>query len=87
METEYVGCYETICQVMCLKKLIYGFQIIESISRPLVIYHDNTIAIHFSQNNRSFNRSKHFDIQFLSDIIFVIHFYIFLIDICACVVN
>jgi len=30
-----------------------------------VIYCDNTVAVHFSQNNRSFTRSKHFDIKFL----------------------
>ena len=45
--------------------MISGFQIVESISRPLVIYCDNTVAVHFSQNNRSFTRSKHFDIKFL----------------------
>ena len=31
-----------------LKKLIYDFQIVESISRPLVIYCDNIAAMHFS---------------------------------------
>ena len=45
--------------------MISGFQIVESISRPLVIYCDNTTAVHLSQNNRSHTRSKHFDIKFL----------------------
>jgi len=48
-----------------LKNLISGFQIVESISRPLVIYCDNTVAVHLSQNNKSSTRSKHFDIKFL----------------------
>ena len=42
MEAEYVTCYEATCQAMWLKKLFFGFQIVESISKPLVIYCDNT---------------------------------------------
>ena len=65
MEAEYVTCYKATCQAMWLKKLIFGFHIVESISKPLVIYCDNTAAVHFSQNNRSATRSKHFDIKYL----------------------
>nr|KYP31272.1 Retrovirus-related Pol polyprotein from transposon TNT 1-94 [Cajanus cajan] len=65
MEAEYVACYEATCQAVWLKNLISSFHIVESISRPLVIYWDNTAAVHFSQNNRNFTRSKHFDIKFL----------------------
>ena len=65
MEAEYVACYAATCQAMWLKKLIFGFHIVESISKPLVIYCDNTAAVHFSQNNRSATRSKHFDIKYL----------------------
>ena len=65
MEAEYVACYEATCQALWLKKLIFGFHIVESISKPLVIYCDNTAAVHFSKNNRSATRSKHFDIKYL----------------------
>nr|KYP55110.1 Retrovirus-related Pol polyprotein from transposon TNT 1-94 [Cajanus cajan] len=65
MEAEYVVCYEATCQAMCLKNLISDFHIVESISRPLVIYCDNIVIVHFSQNNISSTRSKHFDIKFL----------------------
>ena len=66
MEAEYVTCYEATCQAMWLKKLFFFcFHIVESISKPLVIYCDNTTAVHFSQNNRSATRSKHFDIKYL----------------------
>ena len=65
MEAKYVACYEATCQAVWLKNLISGFQIVESISRPLVIYCDNTAAVHLSQNNRSSTRSKHFDIKCL----------------------
>ena len=65
MEVEYVACYEATCQAMWLKKLIFGFHIVESIFNLLVIYCDNTAVVHFSQNNRSVTRSKHFDIKYL----------------------
>ena len=66
MEAEYVTCYEATCQAMWLKKIFFfGFHIVESISKPLVIYCDNTTAVHFSQNNRSATRSKHFDIKYM----------------------
>ena len=65
MEAKYVAYYEATCQAVWLKNLISGFQIVESISRPLVIYSDNTAAVHLSQNNRSSTRSKLFDIKFL----------------------
>ena len=65
MEAEYVACNVATCQALWLKKLIFGFHIVESISKPLVIYCDNTAAVHFSQNNRSATRSKHFDIKYL----------------------
>ena len=65
MKVEYVACFEATSQAMYLKNLIYGFQIIESISKPLVICCDNTATVHLSQNNRSSTCSKHFDIKFL----------------------
>jgi hypothetical protein len=65
MEAEYVACYEATCQAMWLKNLISYFKVVESISRPLVIYCDNTAAVHFSHNTKSSSRSKHFDIKFL----------------------
>lgn len=49
IEAEYVACFEATHQAMWLKNLISSFQIVESISRPLVIYCDNTVAMDFSQ--------------------------------------
>jgi len=42
--------------------MISRFQIVESISRPLV---SSTTAMHSSQNNKSSTPSKHFDTKFL----------------------
>ena len=66
MEAEYVACCEATGHVVWLKNLISGFQIVESIYRPLVIYCDNiVVVVHLSQNNISSTRSKHFDIKFM----------------------
>nr|KYP43760.1 Retrovirus-related Pol polyprotein from transposon TNT 1-94 [Cajanus cajan] len=48
MGAEYVTCCEATCQAVWLKNLIPGFHIVECISKPLVIYCDNTTAMHFS---------------------------------------
>jgi len=64
-EAEYVTCYKATCQVVWFKNLISGFQIVESISMPLVTYCNNTTVVHFSRNNRSSTHSKHFDIKFM----------------------
>ncbi|KAF2318655.1 hypothetical protein GH714_009593 [Hevea brasiliensis] len=65
MEAEYVACYEATCQAIWLKKLISGMLVVESISRPLTIYCNNTPAICFSQSHRNSSRTKHFDVKFL----------------------
>ena len=64
MEAEYVACYEATREAVWLRNLIIGFPIIESISRPLTIYCDNTAAVIFSQNNKSSARTKHFDVKY-----------------------
>jgi len=55
VEAEYVACYEATCQAVWLKNLISGFQIVESIFRPLVIYCDNIIVVHLSQQQKFYS--------------------------------
>lgn len=50
---------------MWLKNLISRFKVVESTSRPHVIYYDNYVVVHLSQNTKSSTRSKHFDIKYL----------------------
>ena len=38
---------------------------VDSISRPMVIFCDNSAAVMFSKNNKSSGRSKHIDIKYL----------------------
>ena len=64
METEYVSCYEATQEAIWLRNFISEFCLIESISRPLTIYYDNTIAMSFSQNNKTSTCTKHFDVKY-----------------------
>ena len=64
MEAEYVACYKATCEVICLRNFISSFEIVESIARPLTIYCDNTTTVSFFHNNKSFTRTKHFDVKY-----------------------
>ncbi|XP_042988660.1 secreted RxLR effector protein 161-like [Carya illinoinensis] len=65
MEAEYVACYEATCQAIWLRNFILGLGVMNTISRPLKIFCDNSAAVAFSRNTRSSSRSKHIDIKFL----------------------
>ncbi|XP_070009268.1 secreted RxLR effector protein 161-like [Nicotiana tabacum] len=65
MEAEFIACYEATSQALWLKNFISGLRIVDSISRPLRIFCDNSAAVFFSKNNRSGSRSKHIDIKYL----------------------
>ena len=47
---QYVACYEALVKI-CGLNLFFDFQMVESISRLLVIYCGNTTALDFSQND------------------------------------
>lgn len=65
MEAEFIACYEATSQALWLKNFISGLRIVDSISRPLRIFCDNSAAVFFSKNNKSGSRSKHIDIKYL----------------------
>ncbi|GJS22807.1 putative RNA-directed DNA polymerase [Tanacetum coccineum] len=51
MMAEYVSLYNVTCHAMLLRNLITGLKIINSISRPLKIYYDNSAAVSFLNSN------------------------------------
>ncbi|KAK9162937.1 hypothetical protein Syun_003839 [Stephania yunnanensis] len=53
MEAEFVSCFEATSQGVWLKSLISGLRIMDSISRPLKMYCDNSAAIFMAKNNKS----------------------------------
>jgi hypothetical protein len=65
MQAEYVACYEATLQVVWLRNFISRLEIVDSISKPLTIYNDNSAAVCFSKNNKRSSGSKHMHIKYL----------------------
>ena len=48
-----------------MRKLIFGMQLVDSISQLLTIYYDSSFAICFSQSHKNSSFIKHFDVKLL----------------------
>ena len=66
MQAEFVSCFEASSHGVWLKSFISGLRIMDSISKPLRIYCDNSAAVFLAKNNKSGSRSKHIDIKYLA---------------------
>ena len=66
MEAQFVSCFEASSHGVWLKSFIYGLRIMDSISRPLKLYCDNSAAVFMAKNNNSGSQSKHIDIKYLA---------------------
>ena len=66
MEVKFVSCFEASSHGLWLKSFIYGLRIVDSISRSLKLYCDNSAATFMAKNNKSGNRSKNIDIKYLA---------------------
>ncbi|KAL5576981.1 hypothetical protein UlMin_018680 [Ulmus minor] len=64
MEAEYVACYQATCNAMWLRNFISALGVVDSATRPLKLYCDNSAAVSFSRNTGSTCRSKHIDVKF-----------------------
>ena len=53
MEVEFISSFEVSSQGIWLKSFISGLEIVDSISKPLRIYCDNSVAVFFTKNNKS----------------------------------
>ena len=66
MEVEFVSCFEASLHGVWLKSFISGLRIVDSISRPLKLYCDNSAAVFMAKSNKSGSRSKYIDIKYLA---------------------
>ena len=66
MEAEFVSCFEATSHGVWLKSFISGLGIVDSISRPLKLYCDNSAAIFMAKNNKNGSRTKHINIKYLA---------------------
>ena len=62
MEAEFVSCFEASSHGVWLKSFISGLRIVDSISKPLKLYCDNSTTVFMAKNNKRGSRSKHIDI-------------------------
>lgn len=65
MMAEYVACYHATCHAMLLRNLIGGLKIVDTITRPLKLYCDNSAAVSFSNNNSSTGAGLYLDTKYL----------------------
>ncbi|XP_057997285.1 secreted RxLR effector protein 161-like [Hevea brasiliensis] len=66
MQAEFVAYYGAATRAVWLKNFVSGLLVVDSISKPLPIYYDNSAAVFFSKNNKSNSGSKHLEIKYLT---------------------
>ena len=66
MEVEFISCFEATLHGVWMKSFISGLRIVDSISRSLRIYYDNSVTVFMAKNNNSGSRSKHINIKYLA---------------------
>ena len=66
MEAEFVACYEAMIQGCWLRKFVGELKVIDTISKPLRIYCDNSAAVFFSKNDKYSKGAKHMELKYLS---------------------
>ncbi|RVW92040.1 Copia protein [Vitis vinifera] len=66
MEAKFISCFEATSHGVWLKSFISGLRVMDSISRPLSIYCDNSPVVFMAKNNKSGSRSKHINIKYLA---------------------
>jgi hypothetical protein len=64
MQAEYIACHEATGQVVWLKNFILRLKVVDSISKPLLLYCDNESAVFYSNNNKSSAATRHIDIKY-----------------------
>ena len=65
MQAEFVACYEATGQAVWLKNFIPRLKVVDSISKPILLYCDNEPAVFYTSNNMSSNAARHIDIKYL----------------------
>ena len=58
--------FEATLHGVWLKSFIFGLRVVDSISRLLKIYCDNSATVFMAKNNKSSSRNKHVDIKYLA---------------------
>ncbi|XP_037495379.1 secreted RxLR effector protein 161-like [Jatropha curcas] len=65
VEVKFVACFEATVHALWLRNFVSSLGIVDSITRPLRIYYDNSAAVFFSKNDRYSKGTKHMDLKYL----------------------
>ncbi|GJR34306.1 hypothetical protein Tco_1209990 [Tanacetum coccineum] len=65
MMAEYVACYHAASHAILLRNLISRLKVVDSISRPLRLYCDNSSAVRFSNNTSSTRAGLYLETKYL----------------------
>ncbi|CAL8133886.1 unnamed protein product [Prunus armeniaca] len=65
MFSEYIACYEATSHAIWLRNFIKDIKVVDSISKPIQIYNDNTAAVFHCMNNKMSSRLQHIDRKYL----------------------
>ena len=61
-----MACFEATIHGLWLRNFISGLRIVDSITRPLKIYCDNSAAVFFSKNDKYSKGAKHMEIKYFA---------------------
>ena len=64
MEAEFVACYEVMIHTLWLRNFISGLGVVDTITKPLKIYFDNSAAVFFSKNDKYSRGAKHMELKY-----------------------
>ncbi|GJT41127.1 hypothetical protein Tco_0940992 [Tanacetum coccineum] len=65
MMAEYVACYHATSHAILLRNLISGLKAVDSISRPIRLYYDNSSVVRFLNNTSSTGASLYLETKYL----------------------
>ncbi|GJZ20338.1 hypothetical protein Tco_0556928 [Tanacetum coccineum] len=65
MMAEYVACYHATSHAILLRNLISGLNVVDSISRPIILYYDNRPAVRFLNNTSSTGAGLYLETKYL----------------------
>ena len=66
MDAEFVAYFVATVHGLWLRNFISGLGIVDSVSKPLRIYCDNSVAVFFSKNNKYSKGVKHIKLKYLT---------------------
>ena len=64
MEAEFVACFEATIHALWMRNFISGLGVVDTITKPLKIYCDNSAAVFFSKNDKYSKGAKHIELKY-----------------------